>query len=70
MALAGARTQLEESVNGTLYGVHTETVAVQGDNGELIAGVRQIAFAAKRLPNGALHLFTRTQEAVGVVSYY
>ena len=69
MALASSRTQFEQSDNGTVYALHTETVAVQGDNGELVAGVRQIAIAAKRLPNGALQLFTRTQEAVGVVSY-
>ena len=36
MALAGTRTQFEQSDNGTVYGVHTETVAVQGDNGELV----------------------------------
>ena len=68
MALADSRTHLEESENGTLYGTRTERVAVQGADGEWIAGIRKIEMALITLPNGAARIITRTQEAVGIVS--
>ena len=68
MALADSRTYLQESQSGTLYGVHRERVAVQGSNGEWVAGIRQTEIAAVPHPDGAVRLVTRTWEAIGIVS--
>ena len=76
MALADSRTYLEESQGGTLYRVHRERIAVQGSNGEWVAGIRQPDMAVPQpygepavpQPYGAVRLVTRTWEAIGIVS--